>query len=479
ARTAADSLNSTAIADEVARATAAEGVLTTNLGAEVTRATAAEALIANSVATETARALAAEALNANAVVAETARATAAEGTLTTNLAAEVTRATGVEAALQAELDRTQTGAGLAADGTYSANSTANYIGGATSLFDADNRLDSAIKAVQSNLSNLSQDSIQSANTLYKVQTTNTAVNLFGDVAGTQTLFANAVTGAAQNSTITLSTAVANEVRFEAHSGTATDVDIRLIPQGDGQVIVGDTGTDGVIQADNGHDLTLAGGDNAGSTGGNLVLAAGQGTANGSVVVKDAIGGNTVATFNAGNAATNLAFSGSATAVTVAAAGSASNIDVVLAPKGTGSVDASNHKIVNVSNGTAATDAVNVSQLQSAVSAAQTAATAGSHRSVSVAVTEATGNVALGVVNGTAVRVKVVVSAAFSAGAAITVGTAGATSELVTAMDIDESAVGMYVIELARDYASTNLVVAVTAGSGATGSAKVYVEYISA
>ena len=48
-------------------------------------------------------------------------------------------------AIQSELDKTQEGAGLDTDGSYIANSDANYISGATSLADADNKLDSKVK----------------------------------------------------------------------------------------------------------------------------------------------------------------------------------------------------------------------------------------------------------------------------------------------------------------------------------------------
>ncbi|WP_420576426.1 tail fiber domain-containing protein [Ekhidna sp.] len=48
-------------------------------------------------------------------------------------------------ATQAELDVTQGGAGLNADGTYTANGTANYISSSTSLVDADNSLDAQVK----------------------------------------------------------------------------------------------------------------------------------------------------------------------------------------------------------------------------------------------------------------------------------------------------------------------------------------------
>lgn len=60
---------------------------------------------------------------------------------------------------QSELDTTQTGAGLQTDGTYSANSSANYISGAFNLVDADNKLDAQIKtnadAIASNDSDIS------------------------------------------------------------------------------------------------------------------------------------------------------------------------------------------------------------------------------------------------------------------------------------------------------------------------------------
>ncbi|WP_462254174.1 tail fiber domain-containing protein [Ekhidna sp.] len=52
-----------------------------------------------------------------------------------------------DAALQTELDDTQTGAGLATDGSYNANTGTNYIDAATSLDNADDLLDAAINTV--------------------------------------------------------------------------------------------------------------------------------------------------------------------------------------------------------------------------------------------------------------------------------------------------------------------------------------------
>ena len=48
--------------------------------------------------------------------------------------------------LQTELDSTQSGAGLGTDGSYTANSSANYIAAASSLKDADNKLDAQLES---------------------------------------------------------------------------------------------------------------------------------------------------------------------------------------------------------------------------------------------------------------------------------------------------------------------------------------------
>ena len=92
------------------------------------------------------------ALQAYADTAEADAKTYADGIVAT----EATTRANADTALQAELDATQTGAGLAANGNYTAigayNAETNangghYIGGATSLADADKLLDAALKAV--------------------------------------------------------------------------------------------------------------------------------------------------------------------------------------------------------------------------------------------------------------------------------------------------------------------------------------------
>ena len=87
------------------------------------------------------------------VDAEEVRAIAEEGRIEGLVTAEVTRATGVETALdtrltaaEGEITATQAGAGLETSGAYAADATTNYLTAATSLKDADKKLDAAIKA---------------------------------------------------------------------------------------------------------------------------------------------------------------------------------------------------------------------------------------------------------------------------------------------------------------------------------------------
>ena len=84
----------------------------------------------------------------------------------TALGTEITTRANADAALQTELDATQAGAGLGASGAYTAigvydadtNTTGgHYIGGATSLVNADKLLDSALKAVDTGYKAASAD----------------------------------------------------------------------------------------------------------------------------------------------------------------------------------------------------------------------------------------------------------------------------------------------------------------------------------
>ena len=60
------------------------------------------------------------------------------------IAAETIARQNADSALQDELDDTQSGAGLSVSGQYSANNSSTHLTAATSLKDADNKLDAAL-----------------------------------------------------------------------------------------------------------------------------------------------------------------------------------------------------------------------------------------------------------------------------------------------------------------------------------------------
>ena len=73
------------------------------------------------------------------------------------IAQEITDRTDADAAIQTEVDSVEAGAGLAEDGSYVVNENANYISGATSLADADNKLDTQVKANADAIAQVSDD----------------------------------------------------------------------------------------------------------------------------------------------------------------------------------------------------------------------------------------------------------------------------------------------------------------------------------
>ena len=119
--------NATAISNEVTRATGAEALLQTNIDNEATARANADTTLQNNI-------------NAEATTRENA------DTLATGDRALIrSEFASADASIQAELDATQTGAGLSAAGAYAADATTNYLTAATSLKDADKKLDAAIK----------------------------------------------------------------------------------------------------------------------------------------------------------------------------------------------------------------------------------------------------------------------------------------------------------------------------------------------
>jgi len=160
-----------AVKQEADRALASEATLQSGIDANTASITTlnGDATVVGSVANSVKSAVDAEAvLRANADTALQAQIDALAG-----------GSTGSVASIQAELDATQNGAGLQADGSYLANSQANYIPIATSLQDADNILDGAIKQVDVAVTNA--QATADANTA-SIATLNGDVTVAGSVA---------------------------------------------------------------------------------------------------------------------------------------------------------------------------------------------------------------------------------------------------------------------------------------------------------
>lgn len=145
---AAEAALQAALDAEIQARAAADSQLTSDLAAEVSRATTAETLLQTSLNNEISRATAAEAAETRARIdADTATAAAAADQLATETAARLagdTRLDGRIDTVQAELDATQAGAGLNADGTFTAPENTTYLGSVVTLKAADVALDTAI-----------------------------------------------------------------------------------------------------------------------------------------------------------------------------------------------------------------------------------------------------------------------------------------------------------------------------------------------
>lgn len=94
-----------------------------------------------------------------------------------DLSNEITARGTADGLLQGELDDTQSGAGLNANGTYSANGTSNYITTATSLKSADNMLDAQLKSVSDDVEALETASATQAALLASARTETSATNV--------------------------------------------------------------------------------------------------------------------------------------------------------------------------------------------------------------------------------------------------------------------------------------------------------------
>jgi len=116
-----------AIAVETSRAEAAEATLQTNIDSEASSRASADSTLQSNIDSEA-----------------SSRASA-DTTLQGNIDSEASSRASADTALQSAVDAIETGAGLGSDGSYTANSSTNYITSAGSLVAADEALDAQIK----------------------------------------------------------------------------------------------------------------------------------------------------------------------------------------------------------------------------------------------------------------------------------------------------------------------------------------------
>ena len=115
------------------------------IAAEETRALAAEATLQTNIDSEASSRASADTTLQSNIDSEASSRASADSTLQSNIDSEASSRASGDSAIQSELDATQTGAGLGAGGSYTANSSTNYITSASSLVGADEALDAQIK----------------------------------------------------------------------------------------------------------------------------------------------------------------------------------------------------------------------------------------------------------------------------------------------------------------------------------------------
>jgi len=200
----------------------------------LTRASA-DTAITNSINTETLNRASADTTLQNNINAEASARAAA-------VSAEASTRASADSALQAELDATQVGAGLNANGSYSAPTSSNYLASATSLKNADSLLDTQLKSVADDVATLGGQLVASVNTITPVagDVTLTATDISGfatvatsgaysDLSGAPALATVATTGAYSDLSglPTLGTAAALDVGTSANNVVQLDGTAKL------------------------------------------------------------------------------------------------------------------------------------------------------------------------------------------------------------------------------------------------------------
>jgi hypothetical protein len=159
-------------------------------------------------------------------------------------------------------------------------------------------------------------------------------------------------------------------------------------------------------------------------------------------------------------------------------GSATNSNLVLAPKGPGSVVVSGATIQQVATPVNSTDAANKSYVDSAISAVNTTITNNKTDSLQ-AVTGTLGLTTMNLgspITGRVTSVMINITTAY-AGATFSIGVSGNTSSIVAATDFDETAIGTYVVNCNVEFATATQMIVTVSGTATAGAAFIDATYI--
>jgi len=368
-------------------------------------------------------------------------------------------------ALQTEVNAIETslGSAVAANGTFAGFSSTNYLNAATSMTDADVKLDTALKALSDTVSGMSlsftvagntgSDSFSTGKTLTFTGTSGDIVTSEASSSGNSTVtFSLATTGVTA-----VGTAKIQKITVDTKGRILTSADVSTTDLTEGSNLyftdararaalsVTGTGlaynsTTGVISS-NGTDANTASTLVARDASGNF-----------------AAGGVTVTSLtDSGLTAGRLVFAG--------AAGLLTDDSALTFNAGTDTLTVTNlvaTGTVTVPTPTAGTDAANKSYVDTAIGTAAVNTAHGKYVAFTAGGTAT--SVSLGTITGRVHRVKVFIDTADTNSTEVQVGTDGTNNDLVTTADVDTSVTGVYILEVNKVYSATELKVFVDAGS---------------
>jgi hypothetical protein len=365
------------------------------------------------------------------------------------------------------------------------NSVANISGNPTTVQTA---LADIAETVATNMANGTQY-IRDNNTspTAQVSTDEVAGEVTIDVSnGTTATRIATFSGGVSDSSLNINNAVSGAISIDAYSSVVSDVNVYINPQGNGKVYIGNGSSDSELQADDGQTLTLAGGDNAtaNGNGGDLILKGGDATnggTDGQVIVQDGKGNNVVTFNETASANTYTTIANGVGQTTIGVGSSATNANLVLAPLGTGAIQASGANIQDVATPVNPTDAVNKEYVDTAVAAAESAATTalvGTFQNETASISTASVNLSNPIL-GTIRNVTVQILTPYVGAGAVTIqiGTVANPTLISDGTTLDETTAGLYPITCVANFATATQLIVTISGAPSAGAALVMIDYV--